>query len=595
MRWLLLFVLFCSLTSAWSQTDAIARRYLKDGDFEKAAVYYEQLVKTHPTRPDYLQQLVTCYQQLEQYSKIEQLLVPKINSGSIYPPLIIDMGYTYKLQNQNTKATQYFNKALNAVKQQPLYADAVGLQFQKYALLDYAIQAYTIGAERNPKANYNFQLARIYGEKGDIEKMYDNYLQVITFNTASKSNVLYYISQFITENPEHKNNILLKRALLKKAQKEPNILWNELLSWLFVQQHQYMSAFIQEKAIYNRATEGTSLQRIERLANLAQKHNDTEAAKAINNYIVENAVAIKTKINAHLQLINLKLKQPNKKTIQEVESTYQNLLNQYGKTPETLNLQNAYASFLAFKKEQPNLAISFLKESMGLPLTRFEQAELKMTLADILVYAERFNEALIYYSQIQKSLKNHVIGQNARFKVAQTSFYKGDFDWANTQLKVLRSSASQLIANDAMQLSLLITDNILEDSTQTALKKYAKAHLYAYQNKKQEAIAFLDDILKNHKGESIEDEALFKQAQLLTTLGLYDKALVNYLKIIEFHGYGILADDALYELAKLYLNAFNEPEKAMPYLEKIIFNHPDSIHFVEARKKYRALRGDAIN
>ena len=218
-----------------------------------------------------------------------------------------------------------------------------------------------------------------------------------------------------------------------------------------------------------------------------------------------------------------------------------------------------------------------------------------MALGDILVFDRKFNEALINFSQIQKSLKNDVLGQEARFKVAQTSFYKGDFDWAFTQLKVLRGSTSQLIANDAMQLSLLISDNSLEDSTQTALKKYARADLLAYQNKTDEAIKALDDILQNHKGEKIEDEALLKQGELLESVADYEGAKFNYQKIIEFYGNDILADDAHFAIAELYRNILNEPEKAKRHYEKIIYNYQDSYYFPQARKNFRMLRGDAIN
>lgn len=180
-------------------------------------------------------------------------------------------------------------------------------------------------------------------------------------------------------------------------------------------------------------------------------------------------------------------------------------------------------------------------------------------------------------------------------KLQKTSYYKGDFAWAQTQLDVLKSSTSQLIANDAMELSLIISDNSLEDSTQTALKIFAKADLLAFQNKNQDAIAMYEIILTQHKGEKIEDEAFLRQAKLFEKEKQFEKAKINYLKIIEFYNDDILVDDAYYWLAELYVNELGEPEKAKELYEKIIFNHADSIYFVEARKKYRTLRGDAIN
>jgi tetratricopeptide (TPR) repeat protein len=197
--------------------------------------------------------------------------------------------------------------------------------------------------------------------------------------------------------------------------------------------------------------------------------------------------------------------------------------------------------------------------------------------------------------KFRKKVQNDVLAQDARFKVAHTSYFKGDFEWAQVQLDVLKKSTSQLIANDAMELSLLIRDNSLEDSTQTALKKYARADLLSFQDRNTEAIAVLEDILTNHKGEKIEDEALYKQGQIYEKLHEYTKAEANYLKIIEFYSDDILADNAHFRLAQIYEDKLNQPDKAKAQYEAIIFNYADSIYFVEARKKYRSLRGDAIN
>ena len=202
---------------------------------------------------------------------------------------------------------------------------------------------------------------------------------------------------------------------------------------------------------------------------------------------------------------------------------------------------------------------------------------------------------MIYYSQVQTSLKNSTLAQTARFKVAQTSYFKGDFKWAVTQLKVLKKSTSQLIANDALELNLLISDNIVGDTVHDALRTYAKADLLAYQKKNKEAIDTLNILLKKFKGRSIEDEALFKQASLFTNIKDYAQAESNYLKIIELDKEGILVDDCFFELAQLYEFKLDNKEKAKEMYQKIIFEFPSSIHLVEARKRFRTLRGDILN
>lgn len=577
-----------------AQEDFLAKQYFNDGDFEKAVVFYEKLVETNPRRTDYAEGLVACYQQLERYDEAEAFLLEKITETYAFPTFFIELGYNYTIQDQSEKATVYYEQAIQKIEENPNYGYSVGYRFQKYALLDYAIRAYSRAMELKPDLNYDFQLARIYGEQGDIEKMYQSYLNLIWQGRTSRSNVLRNIDDFISEDPADENNVLLRKVLLKNAQQNPDILWNELLSWLFVQQKQYNSAFGQEKAIYKRA-EGGNMDRLENLGDIAMEDKDLENATSIFQYIVDNTEDPRVKLNAQLRLIDIALENPTEKILDDTEKQFKDLVAEYGNQSRTLQLQIAYANFLTFKRERPEPAITMLKESLELPMGRLVMAYIKLALGDILVYDQRFNEALILYTQVQKSLKNDVLGQDARFKVAQTSFYKGDFDWALTQLKVLRGSTSQLIANDAMQLSLLISDNSLEDSTQTALKKYARADLLAYQNKNKDAIEALEDILQNHKGEKIEDEALLKQAQLLEEQKEYESAEFNYQKIVEFYADGILADDAHFALGELYQNILNEPEKAKNHYEKIIYNYQDSYYFPQARKNFRTLRGDAIN
>ncbi|MGF1560460.1 MAG: tetratricopeptide repeat protein [Flavobacteriaceae bacterium] len=595
MRFLLLLISCLVLQkTALAQEDFLAKQYLNDGAYEKAVVFYEKLVAQNPNRTDYAEGMIACYQQLERYIDAEKYLLKEISTGKAYPTFYIELGYNYALQKLPEKATSYYDKAISIIDENPNFGYSIGVRFQKYALLAYAIKAYSRAMQLNPNLDYNYQLARAYGEQGDIDKMFRSYLTLIVEEKASMSQVLRNFDDFITGDPEDPNNITLKTILLEGAQKEPNLRWNELLSWLFVQQQQYASAFRQEKAIFKRM-DGSSVSRMESLGELALQDSDTEVAKEIFEYIVENTYDEVTRLNAKLNLIDIQLLQPDKKVLDEVEKQYDQLMAQYGYNSQTLQLQVAYANFLTFKKDMPEPAIDILKTSLELPLNDRGTAFIKLALGDILVFNKKFNEALIYFSQIQKSLKNDVLGQDARFKVAQTSFYKGDFDWALTQLKVLRSSTSQLIANDAMQLSLLISDNSLEDSTQTALKKYARADLLAYQNRTKDAITELDDILQNHKGEKIEDEALLKQGQLYETLKSYEAAKYNYIKIIEFYRNGILADDAHFALGELYRNILNEPEKAKEQYEKIIYNYQDSYYFPQARKYFRMLRGDSIN
>lgn len=591
MRFLLMLFLFVSV-GVFSQEDILAKEYFKKGEFKKALASFQKLNQKNPGNISYLVQLVKTHQQLEQYNEAELLLlnvVKRIN----YPSLLVELGYNYQLKKDSINANSYYNQAISSLDINANYVFSVAQSFVEHSLLDEAIAVYEKAKPLLPEKNFEMQLAQIYGEQGDIEKMFTSYMNFTQFNISYLDNVKRAISDFISENSTNENNSILRKILLKKIQLEPDLLWNEMLSWLFIQQKEFNKAFAQEKAIFKRLPE--SLDRIEELALIATNENDNVMAKEIFNFLIDSAQDIDTKLEAHYNLLQIETLSSSKENYAIIKDNYLALFDLYGKFSQTLNLQIAYAHFLAFYLEDTNNATLFLKETLKLPLTTFQAAQIKLELGDILVLQEKFNEALIYYTQIQRNLKNSTISQEARFKVAKASYFKGDFKWAESQLKILKSSTSQLIANDALDLKLLISDNKYDDSLQTALKLYAKADLYGFQNKTDDAIILLDNILNNHKTEAIIGQALFKQAQLFETKRQFEKAAANYEAIITNYREGILADDAHFALAELYVNHLAQPEKAKQLYEQIIFNHADSIYFVEARKKYRALRGDAIN
>lgn len=593
MKSLFTLLLICCMPLAWAQEDLLARQYFGDGDFDKAIVFYERLVSENPRRTDFTERLIQCYQQLEQFDKAIDYLQARIDAGTAYPTLYIDMGYTYLLQGDSEQAEQWYRMALEQVAQNPNLGYGIGNKFQQYALLDNALEAYRTAMQRNPELDFNFQMARIYGEQGEVARMFEAYSDLLAQRPSAKPNVLRVWESFVTEDATAANNQLLRRVLLTRAQKDPDTLWNELLSWLFLYQGQYAAALSQEKAIYRRG-EGESLERIADLGRLAEEDGVLDAARAAFDYVVEQSTDPIHILNANLHLIDIGLLQDPDPDLEKVRKSYQTLLDQYGFAPKTVQLQVAYSKFLAFRLGETEPARELLRNSLELPLPNYTVGYLKLRLGEILVFDQRFNEALILYSQVQKLLKNDVMGQEARFKVAQTSFYKGDFDWALTQLKVLRTSTSQLMANDAMQLSLVISDNILEDSTQTALRKYARADLLRYRQKNEEAIGVLQELLDAHKGERIEDEALLLYGQLLEEAGDYSGALLSYRKIIEFYGNDILADDAHYAMAELYRTQLSDPEKAMEHYRQLIYQYQDSYFFPLARRQFRLLRGDQM-
>ena len=589
--------LFFSLV-CFSQNEQLAQYYYDKGDFEKAKISYEELLKEIPLNSQYFLRIIDCSQQLQQFESAEKAIQERFNKYN-QGNLLVELGYNYQLQKNDNKAKVYYEQALERIKKNPNEVYGISNAFEKKVLLEYALKSYKTATELEPNFNFNYQIGLLYGQLSNMEMMISTFLDEAFANPQNSIRIQNQLVRFMVDEGDANFNELLRKALIVRTQKNQDLFWNHYLSWFYVQQKEFEKAFIQEKAIYKRNPE--SLANIVNLGQLAIEEGNQEAAKEILGFVLENTQDLELIIQANSYLVTMKIEKASENDFVTISTELDGLLKQFEISPFTLSLQLIQAHFTAFNLKKPEEGKAIVKRALELQLNDYQVANAKMELADILLFEEKFNQALIYYSQIELDLKNDVMAHEASLKAAKTSYFKTDFAWALKQFKELKSANTQLIANDALEYFLLINDNTVADSTQTALKQFAKGDYLLYQNRNQEAIAQFQLILKNHKGQ--DSRAMLEQAKQIEAVTLlrlgkiYEKkgdfalALSQYQTIIDQHSDGIYIDEALYFSAEIY-NKQSLPEKAKALYEKVLFNHQDSIYFVEARKKFRQLRGD---
>ena len=580
--------MFFSLT-VFAQNEQLAQNYFDKGDFEKALISYQDLLVQYPSNGYYFQRLIESYQQLQQYDKAAKAILDRYDKYK-QGQLLVELGYNFHLQKDDSKAKKYYDQAIDAIRKNPNEVFSIAAVFERRVLIEYALNAYTVAKELEPKFNFNYQVALLYGQLGNSEMMISTFLDESFTNPNSLVMIQNQLSRFMTEDADVNFNDTLRKALLVRAQKGQDIFWNQFLSWYFVQQKDYAKAFIQEKAIYKRNPDTFS--NIVNLGQLAIAEGEEETAKEILGFVLENTKDLELVVQANYYLMEMKIGNAQEKDYKAIEAELQKLLDEFMVSQYSLKLQILQAHFLTFNLNNPEKAKAILKAALEMRLNKYEMADVKMELADIFLYEEKYNQALLYYSQIEEDLKNDAVGHEASLKSAKTSYFKGDFEWAQKQFQELKSVFSELIANDAMQYFLLISDNTAADSTQVALRKFARADYLLYKNKTKEALAAFQQILSQDKGNEIESATMLKIAVIEEKLGNYQAALSQYANIIEQHGDGIYVDEALFFSAQLYEKKLADPEKAKSRYEKIIFEHQDSIYFTDARNAFRQLRGD---
>jgi len=599
---LLYFFLLSSVAFAQENTDEkLAAQYYQNGEFDKAVVLYEKLFNKKPD-PFYYSYYLDCLLELKDFKNAEKVTkkLIKINSSSL--KYIVDLGYVYTRADETAKANKQFELAIKELKNDPQQVIDLSNAFLLRGQTDYAIESYEKGRKLFKNSYpFNFELAVIYEKKQDYSSMMNEYVNLIEYNAAYLGEVKNKLQSTLSEDPENKKNETLKTLLLKRVQKDPsNVFFSELFIWLAIQQKDFETAFVQAKSLDRRFKEDG--ERIYKIAQLSASNKDYDVAIKAYQYVITKGPYNFYYLNSKIELLETKyLKIVNtinytQEELVTLEDDYYTTIVEFGKNAGTILLMKDLAHLKAFHLDKEQEAIELLNTTLSFKdAVPKLQAVCKIELANILLMTGDVWEATLLYSQVEKAFKSEPVGHEAKFKNAKLSYYIGEFQWAKAQLDVLKGATSKLIANDAMDLSLLISDNIDYDSSTVGLRLYSKADLLLFQNKDDLALLTLDSINRTALSHPLFDEVLFKKAEIMIKNRKYESADTLLQKLIDYHSYDILADDALFKLAELKEYQFKDKEKAMELYQKLITEYPGSLFAVEARKRFRNLRGDQIN
>ncbi len=580
--------------------EQLAAQYFQQGDYEKAILYYEKLYKQQPT-DYYYEQLFKSHVGLQQIEEAQKLVKERMRKQDGDPRYPIDLGSLYKLTGDTDKAQKEFDRALKMMRADQGSIRSVANHFQRVEELDLALQAYERGQRMmNDEVGFQFEIASLHAQKGDVPKMIIAYMDLLAANEAYIQSVQNALSRFLDFSMADARTEALRTELLRRIQRDPSrTIFQELLIWLYIQQKDLTAAFIQSKALDKRNDEGGL--RLMELARIATANKDHATAykcydhvvslgKNDGNYLLARTGAVHTR---YQQLTEQP--EPSLADLQELDQRMANTLSELGLNKGTLELLRERAHLKAYFLEQQAEAIELLEEGIYLPGIEVKsQAQLKLDLGDIHLLSGDIWEASLLYSQVDLDFKYDVLGHEARLRNAKVSFYSGDFLWAQAQLEVLKASTSKLIANDAMELSLRITDNLGLDSNAAPLSFFARAELLRVQHLYDRALLTLDSLDQEYPMHSLGDDVLYERYRIAHARRQYEQAAGFLQKVIELHPLDILVDNALFELAKLYEGPLADTEKAKEYYQKLLFEQTGSIFVPEARERFRALRGDQL-
>ena len=597
-KFLLILLFFASgLCCVRAQDPNLAAQYFSDGEYEKAATLYSQLVERDERNDYFFNRYVECMIQLGKYEDCEKVVKKQIKRSPENAPLYVTYGNLLERQNRTEEANLQYDKALARMAADYNAVQQLANAFVRFSKYDYAAQTYEKGAEKlKDQDRFAYNLGELYRRKGDTPKMIEQYLNALHADGGKLSTVQTLLARYLSldDFPE------LQKQLYARVEQQSDPTLIELLSWSFIQRRDYRSALRQLKALDKQLEENG--RRIFELADNAAAARDYETAIAAYEYITtEKEPANPYFFDAKRELMECRRKKITEgfsytqQELKTLETEYETFLQRYGQGRETatmiLNLADLEALYLNNLPKAIQL-LNALKDAPGIDRNIIARA--KINLADFyLISGDRWESTLLY-SQVDKEFKEEHLGQEARFKNARLSYFHGDFQWAQAQFDVLKASTSKLISNDAIDLSVFIQDNLVSDSTGTAIRLYAGAELMAYQNRYDEAFKKLDTLRIEFPSHSLQDDILYTEARLYEKLQQYEKAADLYQQVYTKFPEDIRADNALYALAQIYETRLSNPEKAKELYEKIFIDYSGSVFAVDARKRFRILRGDKI-
>lgn len=597
-RLIILVVLFFQVALLAGQDSKLANEYYRTGEYEKAAQMYKMLAEKTRYNDYYFNRYIESLLSLEEYDQSEKELKAQLKRFPKNVQLYVTYGNIYERKGQQAEADAQYAKAVKNLKADKVSISNLGNAFTRLSKYDLALKTFHMGESLlEDQGLFAYSLADIYKRKGDNSNMIKYYLISMKSNPSRVNSLKTYFVQTLQEEDFTE----LKAQLYERIQEDPdNVDYPEMLEWVFIQGKDYDKALRQSKALDKRMDENGF--RVYDLAQIAANDFDYETSISAYNYIIQDKGVNSTYyMSARTELLSVMKKRilRNKGLSQgeliELRDNYKSFIDEIGKNNQSAYVISELANLEAYYLDNLNGAIDQLNEMIELPgVNKNITARGKISLADLYVIDGDVWEATLLYSQVDKEFREAYLGEMARFKNAKLSYFIGDFEWAQSQFDVLKASTSKLISNDAIDLSVFIMDNMGLDTTDVPLKMYAQSELLSFQNKYDEAFDMLDEIVKTYPTHTLLDDILYAKAKIYVKQKDFASAIPLYEKIISNHPEEIRCDNSIYELARIYEEELEEPQRASELYEKLFVDFSNSTLAIQARKRFRLLRGDDI-
>ncbi len=612
-RPLALCLLLCAGRAGAQQADdnnllRLAQTYEQAGQYETALRYYKDLFLRRPNNPAYFDGLRRMLAQLKKYPELVDILDKRIGETPQDPLLRAYLGSALFRMGKETEAAEAWEAA---VRINPANTGAYrfvaeqALDNKQYkTAVDFLLRGRKAG---NNELLFVNELARAYALQLQFDRAMEEYIRLLLNNPSSIAEVQRQILQFSTL-PEGMAAAL--DAVKEATGDHPDdSTLRYLHAWLLMEKKDYASALrVYEEIDKRRPSEGAELLNFARRAfseqaygvamqafgEVAERYPGGRNEPEALYYRVRSIEALNDERDSVDTPAALRPKTlyPTSEAVPSYAGAvtlYEEVVNKYPNHPVGLEAKYRIGLIKFNRFGDTDGALAILEPSADMRRQISGNQDANILIGDIYTAQGKLDKARAQYDRVLGLEPLTPVQKNAvAFRIAELSYFLGQFDDALKRLAPLAENSDADIANDALELSMFILEN--RKSGDGPLAEYAKAALLERQKKYAEAAAILSSMIQRFASEPIVDRCFITLASLQRRSGQYEAARKTLADFLAGQPESILRDRGEFDLAELTFEEFHDSARAVELYEQLLRDFPNSLLAGRARQRIRSLR-----